>query len=462
VKTLSNEPSKTSPPQTEPAPVGAGRAWLLELYAKSYFSSLRLSRKLLPTGKAMLCLVAASFLMVWDPSKQSMRYAFGVPLAAFLVAWILNFVRAPRRLRLTRRLPETATEGSLFDYVIVATNHGRLRTPPLHCRDHAVMRFPTSRDWARKTPPFDASLGRFDRWLGYPKWMWLVEVGQDAIGSDVEIPPLAPGQSVEIPAIARAGRPGPRVFVGFYCSLSDPMGLLARLFHVPARQSYLSLPRPLPCGLDMPSGSRGAGPGDARDLARSGDSEEFRSLRDWRPGDPLKRIDWKATARSLGPIAREYAPEFRRRCALAFDATLPEGVDEEAFEDAMAVAAGVALGLDRKESSIDLLILAERVVSIPMGRGSSDPAAALGALAASQPRRSESLDALEAAILSAGSGFSSVLLACAAWTPEHAKLAQSIVAQGLGLAVAVSSEPQADFPPGVAWRVVRRESACRT
>jgi len=42
---------------------------------------------------------------------------------------------------------------------------------------------------------------------------------------------------------------------------------------------------------------------------RKGDGMEFNQLRDFREGDTLKQIDWKATAKSGSPISREYQEE---------------------------------------------------------------------------------------------------------------------------------------------------------
>lgn len=46
-----------------------------------------------------------------------------------------------------------------------------------------------------------------------------------------------------------------------------------------------------------------------RQLQRRGQGQEFHQLRDFREGDSLRQIDWKATARHRTPIAREYEDE---------------------------------------------------------------------------------------------------------------------------------------------------------
>ena len=451
---MSSKPSIPSMRRAEPE-LGPVRARLLGLFATTYFYGIRMSRRWLPGGKVVMGLAAACFLMAWDPSREAMRYGFSFCVAALIVAALGNWIRQPRSLRIWRELPDRAVEGALFDYALVVSNEGNSESPALSCRDHGRLRFPKARDWTRHTPPFQNELNAFDRWMGYPKWLWLTESLQDVVGSDVKIPPLRPGQSARIPCQGRAGRRGRRLFMGLYCGLPDPMGLLQRVFYVPLRQTLLVLPKPLHSGISVPVGSRSLSAGDARDLRKSGDSEEFRSLRDWRSGDPLKRIDWKATARAQSPVAREYAPEYKLRTALAFDTGLPPGVDEEAFEIAMGHAAGLAVSIDRKDRNIDLLMVEHHVISLRLGQGSQDHALALERLADSSPSDSSSLDLLEASICSGAAGFSSVVMVCPAWTARHAAMAARLASRGMGLAIVVCSDRvDGPFPPGTTTRFV--------
>lgn len=432
----------------------------MDLYAKTYFYNIRMGRKLQPMGKVMLGFASASFLLVWDPSKIAMRFGFTMALSAFAIAAFSNFLRQPRSLSFSRQLPDRVVEGASFDYVISITNTGRFRSPPLRCRDHGRLRFPTPRDWLSSTPPFDAHLNAVDRWMGYPKWLWLVETLQDVIGADFEIPPIAPGKTIHIQVGGRAGKRGHRIFVGFYCGVLDPLGLLQRLFYSKCKQSLLVLPKPLHSGLSVPVGSRSMSVGDSRDLRKAGDSEEFRSLREWRSGDPIKRLDWKATARRGSPVAREYAPEYKLRTALAFDTFLPSDLDEKSFDEAMGYAAGLAVSIDRKDRNIDLLIVGSHVVSLRLGQGDQDHILALERLAACFPSGATSLDELEASLLASSASFSSAVLVCPAWTTRHAALAAKLAAHGMGLAILVcSGHIDGAFPLGSSVKIMDPEQS---
>lgn len=56
-----------------------------------------------------------------------------------------------------------------------------------------------------------------------------------------------------------------------------------------------------------------------RQLQRRGLGQEFHQLREFREGDSLRQIDWKATARHRTPIAREYQDERDQQIILMLD-----------------------------------------------------------------------------------------------------------------------------------------------
>ena len=69
-------------------------------------------------------------------------------------------------------------------------------------------------------------------------------------------------------------------------------------------------------GLSVELASRSVG---ARLQRRRGEGTEFQELRDYRVGDSLRKIDWKATARSHRLISREYREETNQQVILLLD-----------------------------------------------------------------------------------------------------------------------------------------------
>jgi uncharacterized protein (DUF58 family) len=79
-----------------------------------------------------------------------------------------------------------------------------------------------------------------------------------------------------------------------------------------------------------------------RSSAYRGGSDEFESLREYRPDDEFRRINWKATARSPKPIANEYREEHNQQVVMLLDAS--------------RATAGQVEGVSRLEHSLDAAI----------------------------------------------------------------------------------------------------------
>ncbi|HYW92914.1 MAG TPA: DUF58 domain-containing protein [Gammaproteobacteria bacterium] len=60
--------------------------------------------------------------------------------------------------------------------------------------------------------------------------------------------------------------------------------------------------------------------------SESGDGLELHGLREYQPGDPLRRVDWKASARRGHPVVRELEQEARMSVVVALDAGRTSGV----------------------------------------------------------------------------------------------------------------------------------------
>ena len=146
-----------------------------------------------------------------------------------------------------------------------------------------------------------------------------------------------------------------------------------------------------------------------RQVRRLGSGAEFHQLREYREGDSLRQIDWKATSRVRKPIAREYQDEQDQRLILLLDRgrrmrhrDAGRGHLDEALNAALllawvAIRQGDAVGLmtyggpgrwfpPRKgPGTIDRLL--QGLFDLQPTLEAADPLAAARALLAAQPRR---------------------------------------------------------------------------
>lgn len=97
-----------------------------------------------------------------------------------------------------------------------------------------------------------------------------------------------------------------------------------------------------------------------------GDSLELKELREHQPGDPFKRIAWKASARRGRLLVREHEHEERGRVWVALDASLELWAGEigrAPLDAAIDAAASVALGELANGDAVGLLVVGARTLA---------------------------------------------------------------------------------------------------
>ncbi len=121
---------------------------------------------------------------------------------------------------------------------------------------------------------------------------------------------LQPGQSSEFGYRLRPLKRGHFTFEHCEMNLPSPLGLWAgkRLLQVPDHtRVYPDFARVY--GGQLLAVDNWLSQLGVRQKQRRGQGMEFNQLREFREGDSLRQIDWKATARQRTPIAREYQDE---------------------------------------------------------------------------------------------------------------------------------------------------------
>ena len=115
--------------------------------------------------------------------------------------------------------------------------------------------------------------------------------------------------------------------------------------------------------------------GDSDNPNRAGDeSDEFHGLRDWREGDPLHRIAWKASQRHQHLLARQFTRPERQRIVLRL-ADAPGS----SLEARISIVTRWVLEADRRDLEYALELGHEH---LPPGRGESHRVQCLNSLAA--------------------------------------------------------------------------------
>ena len=165
--------------------------------------------------------------------------------------------------------------------------------------------------------------------------------------------PLAPGDRSVATYSQPTARRGLHHVGPLTTTVEDPFGLARRSRRDEQILSVIVLPRTWHLST-MP-----AAPGDEPEhgthalTSASTVDEEFAALRDYVPGDDVRRIHWRSTARRGAPVVRQFDVPWQRRTTVLLD--LRAGIDEAAFERAVSAAASVVQLVSRRDELVRLV-----------------------------------------------------------------------------------------------------------
>ncbi len=171
--------------------------------------------------------------------------------------------------------------------------------------------------------------------------------------------------------------------------MTDPLGFFLVTHHYPESATIMVYPRAsrLP-DLDLP---RGRAPGRAVSSQRANEETILvGGLRAYAPGDPLRRIHWKATARHDLLMVHDFdrEPSGDVWLIVDMDARVQAGREAEATQEySVILAASLAARFLRQgeRRAVGLLISGRHPVMLPPGRGQEQLWRILEALALAEP-----------------------------------------------------------------------------
>ena len=372
-------------------------------------------------------------------TERSMSYqGFTLLLAAILASVPFAVLFRPR-FAVERILPRLATAGTRFGYRIILRSESPSAQRGLIVRDNLADPRP---DYAQFKAAVDADWRLMRRPTLFDIWRKLIALNGSASFDECQISVLPAGQTLELASEFTPQRRGVLHFDKLTVARPDPLNLIRAYAEYRAPAKLLVLPKcyRLP-QLIMPGARRYQHGGVA--LATSvGDSEEFVSLRDYRPGDPLQRVHWKSFARVGYPVVKEFQDEFFERHALVLD-TFKGDAGDEAFEDAVAVAASFAATVDTRECLLDLMFVGSEAYRFTAGRGQMQSQQLLEILAVVTSHPGGGFAALAELVLASRTSLSSVILVLLAWDQARQDLVAVLRASGLQvLALVVSAAPE--------------------
>ncbi len=121
--------------------------------------------------------------------------------------------------------------------------------------------------------------------------------------------------------------------------VGDALGIARSVSSLVDTDEIIVAPRTL--AIDMPDLGRGALGQALREASRRVGPGDFRGLREYAPGDELRSIHWRASARSDDLMVKEYAIEGLHQCTVVFDASPSAHASTANFEHGVTAAASL-------------------------------------------------------------------------------------------------------------------------
>ena len=382
-----------------------------------------------PTGLALLSATVAAGIFGVN-TRQTLAYQVFAFLVAVLLVSALASLRFRPALQVRRLLPRFGTVGLPLVYAIQMVNSGKIKERDLCLLDELEAPFPTLVEFRDERDAEDARRNWFDRKVGYPRLMGQIQQRRGASLAPAETAPVMPGESMRAELEFLPLRRGYLRFRHVTLGRPDPFGLFRALRRIPAPETLLILPRLYRAPEIRLPGQRRYQPGGMTLASTVGDSQEFLSLRDYKPGDPLRAIHWRSFAKLGRPVVKEFQDEFFVRQGLVLDTYVDRQSPEE-FEAAVSVAASLAMRTPERDALLDLMFVGNQAYRVTIGRGLGQVENMLEILACVEPNRAGSFQQLADLVAQHGNETSALICVLLAWDRQRQELVGRMLRIGI-------------------------------
>ncbi|MGB2403593.1 MAG: DUF58 domain-containing protein [Akkermansiaceae bacterium] len=401
-----------------------------------------------PAGIMLVILIPISWTLMPMYSLAPVYQIRGM-IFAILTLSILWLLFRKARVTTTRKLPRVATAGEPLDYYIEICNTSKRTLSGANFSEMKPDNRPNRELFANSREPGEEHRNVFDRLFCYYRWEWLQEkLTLFSCKPSAFIDSLAPGAYTKTSLSLTPKKRGIITLKDLRVFLPDPLGIFQRCTNAHSSEDKLivlphryRIPQLL-----LPGSARFQLGGEA--LSNTiGQSGDFTSVREYRPGDPLRHIHWKSWARTGIPIVKEYEDVFFPRYGLILD-TFATEEQADLFEEAVSVAASFAASIDTQESLLDLMFIHDEAFVFSSGRGEDRVDSILEVLAGVDCEPRTDFDALQQLVLQYSDELTASICVFTGWCDQRRDTISRLHRAGMELfvfAICRSSEQAEQF-----------------
>ena len=400
-----------------------------------------LNSRFTPAGKLLLLGLVAAGSLAWTPNKtlayQIAPFLFLLLVFAFACSYFFSV-----RIQVQRRLPRMTTVGTPVSYKYFIQNQTEKTQSGLALVEKFKDTKPSFEQFILLTVPEQFGRNKIQRIMEQDtiRIRSFKEISADM--QNQNLPDLPPHKKLEIENTFTPLKRGYIRLTGMDIIRPDPLGLYRSAVTVPCEESLLVVPKMYPTRALRLGGSRKHNQKGVALASHIGDSEECVSLRDYRPGDPMRTIHWKSWAKLGQPVVKQYQDEYFSRYALILDTFTP--LESPLFEEAVSVAASFSANIDLGESLLDLMFVGTESYCFTAGRSLGDTDKILEVLATVKNCNDHSLDVLSQLVMSRSALLSGSICILLSWDEERQTLIRQLRSLNIPLMVFVIVENGAD------------------
>ncbi len=412
----------------------------------SFLYALNESRKRRLTNYGLIlliCLVISAFLGL--DTTQSLTYqVFSFLFSLLFISMVFSKLFPVRFFNAVRILPPFATTGVKLKYRIVIENKTNKIQKELKLLENFADPRPSLSEFLQTPEPEENKRNSFDQSLGYYRWLWLIARRKNAITKPINLPNLPPLSKTEVYLEITPNYRGIIHLNNIIITRADPFNFFNAYQTISRPEKILILPKLYNIPPVQLPGSRKYQSGGVALSSSVGDSQEFKGLRDYRPGDSLKKIAWKSLAKLGKPLVKEEQDEFFVRQALILD-TFQNQQYSEILEEAISVAASFAYEVQTQESLLDLMFVGNQSYCFTFGRSLSHTEKMLEILASVVACRDKSFDSIIPLIMERISLLSGCICIFISWDEQRQKLVDYLRGIGVNILILIIVDAQTNL-----------------
>ena len=341
-------------------------------YAATYRLNEKLDKKLTITGKAVF-LSAFALIFFGLNTRVSMLFVIFAAAIALLITDAVSLMFRNFDFEFERFLPGCMSKGSELKYsVLLRCKNEKNGFDNLFYREVPANPLPSFEVFQTTKEPGEEKRNAFDRKMGYYRWKWLIS--KNCGGNFGEFP--VSGREADGGMIFNARflpeRRGKIGFGGAYIFYKGVFGLIKKGKVIENPGSFLVLPE-IREFFDIPSteGENLAEKSEkTRETQETGNGFELKSVRDFVPGDSLRNIHWKSSAKSGQLRTKEFYREVDSGSVMFIDNFFEEHYSED-FEKILSAAATVLTRLQKEDNLPQILFVGSESAEIPDSSGRS-------------------------------------------------------------------------------------------